>query len=340
MDKQFFENIYGQETVCAILSNQIKHNKVSHAYLFTGPKGSGKLQVAKEFSKRLIGGKNADAIDKEIHPDVKVLSPDGVNAYLIAQIKTIVKEAFLAPIQGNKKVYIVQSAELLGSSAANAFLKTLEEPPKDVVFILTANDKNNVLQTIVSRCQHLPFKSNPVKHTIELITKETEADEEQAKKALFVYGGDIQKSVNFCNKQSLQDYYYDISNIASDINSLNEWELIKASQYLSEKQDEIVDEYKLELDDKLKESSDILESSTIKLMEDQNKRAVLAMEKELMYFVCSCIKLYYRELLVKNVDIEKQINRINVISKMEEDLAYNINSNLFFDVLLLNLKRI
>ena len=142
-----FDSILGQPQVRDYLRACVSNDLVTHAYLFTGPAGSNKTQAAFAFAQALLcpkgskgprgGGcgecENCSRTRKRTHPDVRYFAPEGAKGYLIEQIREIVTDVTLAPIQANKKVYIIDRADLLGVSSANAFLKTLEEDRKSVV---------------------------------------------------------------------------------------------------------------------------------------------------------------------------------------------------------------
>ena len=165
----------GQPKVREFLRAAVAQDKVSHAYLFTGPAGSNKTTAAYAFAQAVLcpkgasgpRGGNCGACDacrrimRRKHPDVRWFSPEGAGGYLVDQIRDIVADAAFAPIQARRKVYILDRVDLLGVQAANAFLKTLEEPPEGVVMVLLGRTRESVLPTIVSRCQVVPFRSIP-----------------------------------------------------------------------------------------------------------------------------------------------------------------------------------
>lgn len=107
------------------------------------------------------------------HPDIHFIEPEGAHGYLVDQIREVVADAHLAPIQATRKIYIIDRVDLLGTQAANAFLKTLEEPPENVVFILLGRTKDAVLPTIVSRCQVVPFRHIPTTEASGIISQNT-----------------------------------------------------------------------------------------------------------------------------------------------------------------------
>ena len=163
-----FDNIIGQELAIQLLRNSLKHGRVSHAYLFIGPSGVGKKLAAINLAKALncegISKVPCDRcvsckkIDATIHPDVQYIYPTGASLSItIDNIRELRTQISFKTYEGKKKIYIIAEAENMTIQAANCLLKTLEEPPENSVLILTAADAHLLLQTIVSRCQAVPF---------------------------------------------------------------------------------------------------------------------------------------------------------------------------------------
>ncbi|MDO5328759.1 MAG: hypothetical protein Q4E88_01485 [Coriobacteriia bacterium] len=301
-----------------ILDNQLQNNAVGHAYLFIGPKGSGKLKEASDFASKIAS-----------QFDIQTYSPEGARGYLAEQIKEIVRSSNLTPIQGDKKVYIIKNAESLGTSGANAFLKTLEEPPDFDVFILLANNLDNVLPTIVSRCQVIKFKQLPTREAIKFVQKESGSDYASAKNAVELYGGDTDSAITLLLNQDMQDFCDEINyTIGQD---LNEWEILEKSKDIVSKLKEICDGYKHELEDKAKELDDIVDLSK------QNKRAVTAKQTEVMHLFCAVVK---QHLMSKVVNNPKYVKSLHAVEQYEAKLAYNISPQNFFDCVLLKVKEL
>lgn len=335
------DNIYSNKKICDFLSIQCNEGKVSHAYLFCGPYGCGKLSCAKQFAKQILGNNKFDySIDNQTHPDVKIYEPKGINSYLTAQISEIIKDSYLAPIQANYKIYIIKQADKLGSSAANAFLKTLEEPPKNVCFILLVKSIDSVLPTIVSRCQVYHFNQVAKDEQINYVSKNSGCSYEDAEYVVDLFGGDLEKSVHFCLNQDLQDFVSLLDDVISSLDNMTDWQALQQSNLINQKIKSIVDRYKESLDNKLEEISEILENSAISILEDQNKRSVSAKNVELYYLLCSYFQQFFKQKLLDETTQDIFIKRINLISKMSDNLSYNINKQNFCDVMLLNLKRV
>lgn len=336
----YFENIIGQEYSVKILQSEIANNKISHAYLFVGASGCGKMQCAKAFIKSLEEEKYAEKIEDDNFADVKIFEPKGAQTYLIGQIKEIVADSVLAPILGKRKFYIIKQAEKLGASAANALLKTLEEPADNVCFILMANNVKNVLSTIVSRCQTINFKQIPYSQAINFVMKNSGAAKDDAKNAIDLFGGNTEKAIEFCLDQNLQDYCFEIENTLTNLDALTDWECLEKSKDIVQKANEIIAVYKQSLDDSLKNVSEVLERAAIDTLEKQNKRNVNSKQKELLFLFCACIKLFYRNKLLEASNQEQLILRLSCLGNIEQNLAYNISSQNFCDVALLKIKRI
>lgn len=173
-----FDELVGQEAIKQTLENSLKIQKISHAYLFSGPRGTGKTSVARLFAKALNCEKgngeicnecpNCRAINEGSHPDV--IEIDAASNSGVDEVRELIEKVKYAPIQGKHKVYIIDEVHMMTNSAFNALLKTLEEPPSYVVFILCTTEPYKLLPTILSRCQRYEFKKITDAELRKLIT--------------------------------------------------------------------------------------------------------------------------------------------------------------------------
>ena len=163
-----FELVFGQDVITKTLKNVIKNNKLSHAYLFAGPRGTGKTSSAKLFAKAIncLNPKDGDACNEcancksfndNANPDI--IEIDAASNNGVDEIREIRNKVNLVPAMSKYKVYIIDEVHMLSIGAFNALLKTLEEPPEYVIFILATTEPQKIPATIISRCQRFDFKS-------------------------------------------------------------------------------------------------------------------------------------------------------------------------------------
>lgn len=163
-----YSQVAGQEEIKASLIKSINNNQVSHCYLFEGPEGMGKFELALIFAQSLLclnfnkepcnECKSCIKVNSHNHPDLHILNEDGKNIKR-EEIDDLVNSIHKKPYEAKRKVYIIKDAHLMTVQAANGFLKTLEEPPANTVMILLTVNPNLLLPTIVSRCQEVKFRN-------------------------------------------------------------------------------------------------------------------------------------------------------------------------------------
>jgi DNA polymerase-3 subunit gamma/tau len=161
-----FDDVIGQEHITKTLVNSLKNNRQSHAYLLTGPRGVGKTSVARILAHAV----NDLPYDSEQLP-IDIIEIDAASNRRIDEIRDIKEKAFVTPVQAKYKVYIVDEVHMLTKESFNALLKTLEEPPSHVIFILATTEFHKLPETIVSRCIHFPFKPIGNQHLIGQLRK-------------------------------------------------------------------------------------------------------------------------------------------------------------------------
>ncbi len=180
-----FQQLAGQEHVGATLLQSIKLGRVAHSYLFCGPRGSGKTTTARIMAKAVncLDSQNGDPCNKcSICQSINdgrfmdIIELDAASNRGIDEIREIREKVNFAPVQGQRKVYIIDEAHMLTDQASNAFLKTLEEPPAHVMFILCTTEAHKILPTIVSRCQRFDFRRIPTGTIFERLDEITRAE--------------------------------------------------------------------------------------------------------------------------------------------------------------------
>lgn len=183
---QIFSTVVGQSHITTTLKNAIKNNQLAHAFLFCGPRGVGKTTCARILAKTINcenQTKDGEAcntcnscISFDAGTSLNIHELDAASNNSVDDIRSLVDQVRFAPQAGKYKVYIVDEVHMLSSSAFNAFLKTLEEPPPYAIFILATTEKHKILPTILSRCQIFDFKritnNDTVEHLQEICEKE------------------------------------------------------------------------------------------------------------------------------------------------------------------------
>lgn len=160
-----FDEVAGQQHIVKTLQNAVKQNKIAHAYLFCGPRGTGKTTIAKIFAKAIncenlehkpcLECSNCLAVQDGSHPDV--IEIDAASNNGVDEVRELIEKVKYAPLKGKFKVYIIDEVHMMSAGAFNALLKTIEEPPEHVIFIFATTEPQKVLPTIISRCQRYDF---------------------------------------------------------------------------------------------------------------------------------------------------------------------------------------
>ena len=172
-----FDEVAGQSHIVQTLKHAIEQNKIAHAYLFCGPRGTGKTSIAKIFAKTInceskdnrpcTKCDNCLAVQEGNHPDI--IEIDAASNNGVEEVRNLIEKVKYAPIKGKYKVYIIDEVHMMSTGAFNALLKTIEEPPEHVIFILATTEPHKVLPTIISRCQRFDFTKISKEEIVERI---------------------------------------------------------------------------------------------------------------------------------------------------------------------------
>jgi DNA polymerase-3 subunit gamma/tau len=199
------EDVVGQPHITSTLSNAIKNGRISHGYLFSGPRGVGKTSVARILAHQVNNFKYGDN-----HGSLDIIEIDAASNRRIDEIRDLRDKVHTAPVAGNYKVYIIDEVHMLTREAFNALLKTLEEPPAHVIFILATTEAHKLPETIISRTQHYTFKTVPLSEVIyhlkNLANQEDITITEDAIKLIAEHGeGSFRDSISLLDQLSAID---------------------------------------------------------------------------------------------------------------------------------------
>ena len=273
-----FNNILGNEEAKKILENTIKTQNISHSYMFIGQNGIGKFMIAKEFAKAILCQgeqkpcntcESCIKFNGENNPDIQIIDEIEEKSIKTETIKEMVKGVYEKPIEGSRKVYIINDSQKMTKEAQNSLLKTLEEPPEYVVIILITENENLLLNTIKSRCTKIKF--NPLKdNEIIKILKEKYDYKEVTENMLEIAGGSVTQALSVQGKEEI---FNEIKTIFSNLEKINIIDLLNKKDLIFKDKDyiyEILDYINIILFNKIKEN--IKYTNCIKIVEETKDR--------------------------------------------------------------------
>lgn len=362
-----FDSIYGQPKVRAFLRATVSENRVSHAYLFTGQAGSNKTIAAYALAQAVVCPRHGcgecddcKRAKRRRHPDIHYVQPAGANGYLVEQIRDIVADSALAPIRAQRKVYIIDRADRLGVHAANAFLKTLEEPADDVVMILLGRTRDSVLPTIVSRCQVVPFRQIPAKEAVGILVQHTGVSPERAAAAVQACGGSISRASEFVRSSERMAHRKRLLEIMGLLETADDLDVIDYARELTKAANAPLDAARKEQERELKDNSDFLATSALRRLEQRNKNALNMKAAQYLRQTTAIIRSWLRDVLmvvsgapqlIINVDASASIQSaaaktdaarvsraLRAVDQTDEAFTYNVSPETCLDVLLFDMR--
>ncbi len=341
---------------------------MSHAYLFVGPTGAGKKTAARALACALFcddGACGACSACRRVrsgsHPDLHLISPEGVT-YVVSQVHEIIHDVHLKPVEAAHKVYVLESVDRFNDASANAFLKTLEEPPSDVVIVLLAGDFDDVLPTIASRCQVVRFSPVAESTARALVIERTGASEDEARAALAAADHVIPRAIDFLRSAGRRNARATIMAIMKRLAVMDGHDVLQAARELLTTVRAPVEEMKDAQAEEAEAAREYLSKGVAKRMEQRHKRELTAYERDGITEIMSVSESWLRDCLViakgvpelvNNVDtadataevaavisVPAALRALDCVRTARERIAYNVSPQLVVEAMLFDIQEV
>ncbi|MBI5115511.1 DNA polymerase III subunit delta' [Candidatus Poribacteria bacterium] len=325
-----FNRILDQSLAVRTLQSALEKDRVAHAYLFIGPAGVGRKLTASVLAKSLncekLRGHNpcgtcssCHLIAEGKHPDVQTIMPTKRSSTIgVKQIEELLPIAYMRPISGKCKVFVLSEADRMGLETANKLLKTLEEPPPSTVFVLITERPESVLPTVASRCQPIKFGRLHTESVAQILVSDFHIDQERASVAASLADGQVTRGLEFADPKRLDT----VLGLVDELNTCSG--KLKASdqllEFLAEQQQSIQEEAEKKIT-----SPDESATASRSTLEDLRKSFVDRYYRSLINDCLGLLLVFYRDILVlKETNAEELVinrNRLGMIRKHAKSMS-------------------
>lgn len=340
---QTLDDVCGQDVIVKIIKNSIQNNQINHAYLFAGPRGTGKTSIAKILAK-IINCENPNGykpcgkcLSCTTQNNSDIVEIDAASNNGVDEIRELRNKVNLLPAYGKYKVYIIDEVHMLTPGAFNALLKTLEEPPAHVIFILATTDPHKVIETIQSRCQRLDFKKISDDAIVDNLKKiaqkeKIDIDENALKEIAHLADGGMRDSVGMLDQARA---YTEGKITEEDIHDIN-------GTITEENLTELISNIKQSNLDKILETIDKYNDNGknfIKLLEELINflRNTLLYKEAPNYVKSKQNNISNYEKTSKNLTTDELFNYIEILSKYSLEMKNSSNTKLLFELALIKI---
>ena len=360
--------IPGQPRVRDYFARAVAEGRLSHAYLFLGTPGSGQTQAAAALAECIVcpdGGcgrcDECIRVAHRTHPDVHWLAPEGAFGYVIDQVRSLIADVSLAPVRARSKVYVLEQADTLRDASANALLKTIEEPPANVTFVLMARSADAVLPTIVSRCQCVPFRTPARAEAAREVAKACglSPDDPNVAVALSV-ALTPEAAAGFLRSPERRQARMAMVRALGELAGDDGWDVLQAAKAVTLAAKAPLDAVRRQQEEDAGQAGDFLSAKAAKLVEQRNKRELTARERSGIIDILAAAQSLLRDVLARqehvdapvlNADVADVVTRLSsstdetgvlralaAVSRAEDDVAHNVSPQLALEVMLCSCK--
>ena len=364
-----FDDVCGQEHITDVLRYQIESGKLSHAYLFCGSRGTGKTTCAKILAKAVncedpqngnpCGHCHA-CLGIESGSVTDVIEMDAASNNGVDDVRALRDGVVYAPSDVKYRVYIIDEVHMLSISAFNALLKTLEEPPEGVMFILLGTSADVMLPTIVSRCQCVPFRLVSPTVAAQAVSRATGQDLARCRMAVAVAGSPT-RGIEFLKSAERQDARRQMVRAIDSLIAADEADVLSRAKSLIVAVKAPLAEVKSTQEKVLEQNADYLSRGALKQLEDRNKRELNARERSGIMEALASARTLMRDVLltlqdeaadVVNEDVRDTIGRLaaatnvagstqalEAVATAERNIARNVTPQLAIEVMLFDIRK-
>ncbi len=332
------DDVFGQETIVKIIKNSIEMGEINHAYLFSGPRGTGKTSIAKIFAKIVNCENLKDCIPCEKckscieKNNSDIIEIDAASNNGVDEIRELRNKVNLVPTYGKYKIYIIDEVHMLTVGAFNALLKTLEEPPAHAIFILATTDPQKIPETILSRCQRFDFKkisNNAIVENLKKISKKEKIKiEEQALYEIArLSDGGMRDSIGMLDQAKAYNKEKITTDDIHDINgTLKDEEISELILNIEEKNLDKILEKTDEFNEKGKNFTKLIEEVIYFV------RNMILFTEAPQYFKNNNQNIEIYEKTMKKTNIKRLFNYIEILNKYSTEMKNTNNTKLMFEL--------